>query len=143
MKHVIIATLLTLGIISGSQAYPLLPLHSIQTLHAKLNLNAAQETKWQSLQTQMHQFHILAKKDHKAIHHTLQNELEKLQPDFNKIIRLKNITASQLRPLKMQLQQDALAFYDSLNPHQKTLVRDAIRTRMAKWKRHHAPRYFN
>ena len=137
MKQVILVLLLALGIITTAHAHPLFPVQSFKNIHAKLDLNTAQEAEWKSLLANMDQFRILERKDHKIVYHALQKELKKSQPDFDRVITLKNSTLRKLYPAREQLEQKAIEFYDELNPHQKTLIRDAIRNCMAKWGHHH------
>ncbi|MBU6460392.1 MAG: hypothetical protein KGQ58_05910 [Proteobacteria bacterium] len=137
MKQLILVILLSLGIITSAQACHMKPFSQLVALHSKLALNPDQESQWKLLQTSMRQFHIKMRKDHKIIYHALREELKKNQPDFNRIMALKDSTRAQLQPARDQVEKNALAFYDNLNPHQKILIRDAIRNRMAEWRHHH------
>ncbi len=108
-----------------------------QALHEKLHLSREQEKFWQSLRQKDVDFRKSAREQHNEMKVQVKHELDKKEPDLAALAAKSDQLSDARLQERRQLRGQWLKFYAQLAPEQKELVRNAIKTRLAKMDKFH------
>lgn len=106
-------------------------------LKAELQLNPAQDFAWQQVADRSAALHKERRADRMQLGEMLKQELVKPEPDFARIAQQKQQMEERSLQARNEIRDMQLGFYTSLNPEQKSIIKDAMQrhlTRMEKWR---------
>lgn len=106
-------------------------------LKADLKLNPAQDFAWQQIADRSAALHKERRADRMQLSEMLKQELAKPEPDFVRIAQQKQQIEERSLQARNELRDMQLGFYTSLNPEQKSIIKDALQghlARMEKWR---------
>ncbi len=108
-------------------------------LKADLKLNPAQDLAWQQIADKSAALHKERRADRKQFSEALKQELAKPEPDFVRVAQLRQQMEEKGLQARNEIRDMQLGFYTSLNPEQKSIIKDALKghiARMEKWREH-------
>lgn len=138
----ITAAALTLGLASHVSAQPMGPgagdpgemiARMLHGAKAKLNLDSSQQIAWDNAVSASKAAHQAIRTNRQKVHDALQAELAKPQPDLAAVAALADDVAQQNRAQHITARNQWLTLYSMLSPDQKTMVRDGIAARIARF----------
>lgn len=109
----------------------------LDALHAQLKLSPEQEQKWQSAVATMKQNHQTMRANHQQLREQLKAARQQSILDLDALHATHQRMEQQNQQLREQTVTTWIAFYDSLNNQQKTIVSTAIKKRLAKMEERH------
>lgn len=113
------------------------PFGAIQRMHDKLNLSAAQEQQWQSAVSTMKQNREAMHKSHEQMREQFKAQQNQPILDLNAMHAARQQAEQRNAQLREQTSAAWLAFYNSLNDAQKTMVSTAIKQQFARMEQRH------
>jgi hypothetical protein len=108
------------------------PVDMLQRLQAKLNLNTSQQQQFDAAVAQTKAAHQAMRANFAQIKTATQTELAKPDPDLAALAGVSDQVQAQNMALRKQARAAWLALYATFSTDQKTIVRDAINTRIAR-----------
>lgn len=130
--------ILGLGVIFSGHAMANMPppdrdsFMPLQAIHDKLNLDAAQEKAWQGLAQKTRSMREMGRNEHGEMMARLKQELDKEAPDFAALAAKSDQSIDQRTAERRHVRDEWLKLYETLSPAQKTIVRDEMKSRLAK-----------
>ena len=113
---------------------------AIAALKGQLNLNTSQQQMWDSAAAATRAARQQGRANMQQMHDALAAELAKAQPDLAAVAAVGDSVRAQNATLHNQVRDTWLGLYATFSPEQKTIVRDALRDRMARmelFRQHH------
>jgi Spy/CpxP family protein refolding chaperone len=104
----------------------------LEQLKGSLNLNTSQQQMWDNAVAQGKAAREQAGANRKTVRDALQAELAKAEPDLASVAAVADGVAQQNRALHTKVRDQWLALYATFSADQKSIVRDALQTRLAK-----------
>jgi Spy/CpxP family protein refolding chaperone len=101
-------------------------------IKAQLNLNTAQQSQWDAIAAQHKAAHESARTAMQSVHAAMTAELAKAEPDLAAVAAAADAAEATARAGRTQVRDQWLRLYATFTPDQKTVVRTALQTRMAK-----------
>jgi hypothetical protein len=108
------------------------PLEMLGALGSQLNLNTSQQQLWDNAVALGASARDAAHARMDQAHAALQAELAKAEPDFASLATANDSAREQIAALHKQARDAWLSLYATFTPEQKTIARDAIKSRLAR-----------
>lgn len=105
--------------------------HVLATMKDRLALDSSQQVAFDRISEQMKVAHEQAAASRAEVRARLDAELAKAEPDLAAVSAIADSAEDQGRAARRQIRDQWIGFYANLRPDQKTIVRDAIRDRVA------------
>ncbi len=101
-------------------------------LKDKLALDSSQQVQWQAALEQTKAAHAQARAKHESVRATVDAELAKAEPDLAAIATAMDSVQAQGMAARREVRDSWLRIYAGMRAEQKSVVRDAIKTRLAR-----------
>ena len=105
---------------------------AIAHLKAQLNLNTSQQVMWDNAVAAGKAARDSARASREAVNTTLKNELAKAEPDLAAVAAAADAARDAGAAAHRQVRTAWLNLYGTFSPEQKTLVKNALQTRLSR-----------
>jgi hypothetical protein len=102
----------------------------IASLKTELNLNTSQQVMWDNAVLASRSARASGRAAMERVHAALKAELAKQEPDFAAVATLADNAQASAQALRKQVRDEWLRLYATFSPAQKSVVREAIRTKV-------------
>ena len=106
--------------------------HVIAALKSQLNLNTSQQVMFDNAVAASKAARGTFRQNMEQVHTVLNNELAKSEPDLAVVAAAADAAQANTQTLRKQVRDQWLALYATFSPTQKAVVRDAIKSRVAR-----------
>jgi len=110
---------------------------AIAALKGQLNLNTSQQQMWDSVAAATKSAHQTMRANFETLKSAVDAQLANPQPDLAAIATVADDVQTKNTALRKQVRDQWLALYATFTPDQKTIVRDALQSRIARMKAFH------
>jgi hypothetical protein len=104
----------------------------LASVKAQLNLNTSQQLMWDNVTAQTKAARDSGRASMDQVRSVLTAELAKAEPDFAAVASAADAAQAGNQALHKQVRDQWLALYATFSPAQKVVVRDAVKTRVAR-----------
>ena len=105
-------------------------------LKDKLALDSSQQVQWQAALDQTKAVHTQSRATRESVRATVDAELAKAEPDLAAIATAMDSVQAQGMAARREVRDSWLRLYAGMRAEQKAVVRDAIKTRLARMEEH-------
>jgi Spy/CpxP family protein refolding chaperone len=106
--------------------------HVLASLKDQLSLNTSQQLMWDNAVAQTKAARATGRTNFESVRTTLNAELAKSEPDFAAVASAGDAAQAANQTLRKQVRDQWLQLYATFSPAQKGVVRDAVKTRVAR-----------
>jgi periplasmic protein CpxP/Spy len=105
---------------------------AIAALKGQLNLNTSQQAMWDNAMAATQAARESGRANRAKVRDTLNAELNKAEPDLASVAAASDQAQAQNAQLRQQVRAQWLALYATFTPDQKAVVRDSLKSRIAR-----------
>ena len=102
------------------------------SLKGQLNLNTSQQVMWDSAMAHTTAARATGRTNFESARAALNAEIAKAEPDFAAVAAAADAAQANNQTLRKQVRDEWLKLYATFSPAQKGVVRDAVKTRVAR-----------